>query len=295
LADCRTVGMTVTCFLLLRYLASQIFEPVGDWILPMKKKWTQGDRRTRVSRFAICVFKLSYFVVISSWGFYMLKRESWTPSMLGGSGDIANVGGPNIREHKLTAEWRVYYLTQLSYHVQSFIMQFTLRHRSDFMEMALHHMCTIFLIGFSYTANYWRIGTLVFFAHDFSDISSYLIKAVVDTDYIPVIIPVFFFLLASWGYMRLYMFPFYILRAGFVHIPMDLPATNLLRIFLCVLQCLHVYWYSLFIYMGFMLAKGKEAEDIQENLYDKNAELTEEQKDDLLKSDNDSSSKPKTD
>ena len=39
----------------------------------------------------------------------------------------------------------------------------------DFKEQIVHHIATIFLLGFSYCSNYVRVGTLVMLVHDSSD------------------------------------------------------------------------------------------------------------------------------
>lgn len=58
------------------------------------------------------------------------------------------------------ASWylRHYYMIQLSYHFHSLIWQLTQRSRNDLAEMVLHHICAVFLVGFSYCANFTRSG-----------------------------------------------------------------------------------------------------------------------------------------
>ncbi|KAL3652246.1 hypothetical protein CASFOL_001927 [Castilleja foliolosa] len=42
--------------------------------------------------------------------------------------------------------------------------------RKDFSVMMSHHVITVFLIAFSYTARFFRVGTVVFALHDGSDV-----------------------------------------------------------------------------------------------------------------------------
>ena len=41
---------------------------------------------------------------------------------------------------------------------------------SDFVEMFIHHITTILLMGLSWTCNLTRVGTLVLVIHDVADI-----------------------------------------------------------------------------------------------------------------------------
>ena len=61
--------------------------------------------------------------------------------------------------------------------------------------------------GRRYLINFIRIGTLVLFVHDVPDIFAYAIKFVVDTGNAPLILTFYFALLAVWGYVRLFVFP----------------------------------------------------------------------------------------
>lgn len=95
------------------------------------------------------------------------------------------------------------------------------------------------------------------------------IKSVVDSGNIPLVIVFYAGLLATWGYTRLFVLPLHLIY----HFMFTLPTTNpqVLGVFvhpntalLCMLQLLHVYWYVLFLVMGYaLLFKGK-SEDIQE-------------------------------
>jgi len=163
---------------------------------------------------------------------------------------------------------------ELAYHVQSLIFQFLLPKRADFLEMFLHHLLTIFLISFSYLNNYIKIGTLVLLVHDISDIFSYLIKSSMDSQKKYLILTSYLLLLASWGYGRLFLFPFYIIYSTLFESLQYLDKAHMngwgfFNLFLVGLLCLHIYWYSMFLQIGFKFANSGKMQDTIEDGKDK--------------------------
>lgn len=62
-----------------------------------------------------------------------------------------------------------YYLIELGFYWSLLLCVSVDVKRKDFKEQIVHHIATIFLLGFSYCSNYIRIGTLVMLVHDSSD------------------------------------------------------------------------------------------------------------------------------
>lgn len=146
----------------------------------------------------------------------------------------------------------VFYIMQLSFYSSLFMtLPFDVR-RKDFAMQIIHHVATIFLICFSYCANYIRIGCLVLIIHDASDclleptkMFHYLnCRRICDTLFI-VFSLVFLF-------TRLVIFPYKVLYNTYYY-SMELyqPFLGyyLMNGFLMVLQLLHIFWSCLIIRM----------------------------------------------
>lgn len=254
-----------------RYVLTKAFMPLGRMVLSPKKRINVD----RVERFATVLFKFLYFVVITTGGYWIMHDQPWFPTVLGGSGSIDR----SFEGFLAIPMWTLkhYLLLQLGYHTHSLLyMLFLSPIRNDFIEMLLHHVATVFLIMASYLSNYHKAGSLIVFTHDIGDVTGYAIKAMVDTDNTPLIVVLYLVLLVSWAYSRLYVYPIHLLHGCLYTLPTVFPEIS--RVFLyssnCMLgmlQVLHVYWYALFIVMGYALVTRGEKEDIQHRCVDKEA------------------------
>ncbi|KAL8177483.1 UNVERIFIED_CONTAM: hypothetical protein K2H54_008428 [Gekko kuhli] len=146
----------------------------------------------------------------------------------------------------------VYYITQLSFYISLVItLPFDVKRKDQKMQI-IHHVTTIFLISFSYCANYIRIGTLVMIIHKASDCFLQLAKMfhylkrckICDTFFI-VFSVIFLF-------SRLVIFPNKVLYNTYYY-SMELyqPFLGyyLMNGSLMILQLLHIYWSYLIICM----------------------------------------------
>ena len=60
-------------------------------------------------------------------------------------------------------------LTEIGFYISLSITQFVDVKRKDFFQNMVHHIVTIFLMMFSWSCHFIRIGTLVLILHDCAD------------------------------------------------------------------------------------------------------------------------------
>lgn len=277
----KTCVMYLVSIITIRVLTTRyLFKHIGSRFLAnVRGKYnSHEDWMLRVDRFAFCLFKLCYFVFIVSWGYRVLSDTDFLPPELGGKAgsSIANTFRPDPPSYRnelvLDEQLMAYYMCQLAYHSHSLMFQFYLSSRNDLLEMLLHHIVTIFLILFSFLSNYTKIGLIIGFIHDIADISSYAVKCFADSAYKKTTAVIFLSVLASWGYTRLYVFPFVTIKYLIVdcwHPKMNEVDISLIWfciIMLVILQVLHCYWYGLFLYMGYRFVVTGSTKDVQSQI-----------------------------
>lgn len=106
------------------------------------------------------------------------------------------------------------------------------------------------------------------------------IKTIVDTGSTPLTIVMYILLLVSWAYTRLYVFPTELIYNAVFVLPTLTPDIPLLmlhpvNLMLTMLLVLHIYWYGLFLVMGYNLLTKGVKEDIQQQIHDKKEKTAE--------------------
>uniref|UniRef100_A0A0X3Q296 Ceramide synthase 1 n=2 Tax=Schistocephalus solidus TaxID=70667 RepID=A0A0X3Q296_SCHSO len=163
------------------------------------------------------------------------------------------------------------YMVQLAYYMHSFYATIHLDvKRADWTVMIVHHVVTIFLLYFSMLARFYRIGALVLFLHDFSDI---LLEAgkftVALRDHIPEHKSFYEFFAnclfaaftASWFFLRIYWFPLKVLHSTtwgvyLTHLGREAYFFLLFNALLWTLFAMHLYWSYFIVKMLLKICTG---------------------------------------
>lgn len=181
---------------------------------------------------------------------------------------------------------RSLYLTQLGVWLYTtFSHRFLEARHKDYYVMYLHHIATIFLVLGSYTNSFTKIGVLILFVHDASDIFVDLLKmanytGLDSTSGLYLTEVVFAMNLVSWAASRLWIFPVKLVWSAWfesVVVWGELQGRvaganplvdaglllrhgrlqdSVLRVALVILVLLHAWWYFLFLRILVKLLRG---------------------------------------
>ncbi|XP_030631081.1 ceramide synthase 2 [Chanos chanos] len=145
-----------------------------------------------------------------------------------------------------------YYMIELGFYWSLLLCVSVDVKRKDFKEQIVHHIATIFLLGFSYCANYIRVGTLVMLVHDSSDFLLESAKMFNYAGWKKTCDSLFVIFAAVFLVTRLIVFPSKIIYTTLV-LSMDIfqPFVGyyFFNALLLVLQGLHIFWASLILRM----------------------------------------------
>ena len=133
--------------------------------------------------------------------------------------------------------------------------------RKDFTEQMIHHMATLFLIVFSYVANFVRIGTLVMAIHDISDIVLEGAKSFVYLKFKNLANWLFNIFAVVFIVSRIIIYPYVVLHTTWVKsmwLFQPYPGYYFFNILLLILQILHIFWAATIIKMAVLLIRDGE-------------------------------------
>jgi ceramide synthetase len=134
--------------------------------------------------------------------------------------------------------------------------------KSDFIEMTLHHLVTVYLYGFSFMSN-MMIGGPVAFLHNWADMMNSWTRIWAETVHSKVAGYSFLIAQITWFYTRIYVFP-QLIYVSTIKLEINVVSPYIIQIFGLLLWCLyalHIYWFILMQVMLFNFFKKGVAED----------------------------------
>jgi len=176
-----------------------------------------------------------------------------------------------------------YILFTYGYHVQDFFTHILYENDNDWREMLLHHIAAIALYPGFVFGGLMGGGVLVAWLHDTADIVVNLCRI---CNGLNLKIPTSFFyflMVASWFYTRLFLLPYFI-YLGFTSLKFPEPVAHFQPLvyleitFLMVMQLLHVFWFGLFLKMGYRLVMKGEQKDLVQTVESDDKESPEAKK-----------------
>ena len=204
----------------------------------------------------------------------LFKDQDFFPKDLGGKAEpiMMYEGVPFSKEYPYAV---LFYMVQFGRHLHTLIDYCVYKWRNPkFWEMFLHHCMAVFLIFFSYLTNNLRVGILVLFVHDPSDIFLCSARLIESFRNHPSSLKYanYILFIASWVFFRLYAFPKCIVGSAisaYMIFDVERLASPMLFLILMLsaLVILHSYWFIFILRILVTMLRGKK----NYNLYDKGA------------------------
>lgn len=196
--------MSTVVFLIAEPFFAKITYPLYYQIC--REKVDEEQRVMKTKKAVVTIFKFIYFAFASLTGYLMLKDSLVLPPILGGSGSFQN----HLKDWPFIERpdgYRFFFMSCAGYHFAGLIdlLREENRTHKSFIEYAMHHIVTMYLLIFSYLGNLF-IGAPVLLIHNISDMLIALTRIVSDTDYHKVMPIITVSAVLTWIYTRLFCF-----------------------------------------------------------------------------------------
>ena len=219
-----------------------------------------------------------WYIFAVVYGNLALYNHPYIPTWLNGSGTCdgltvhfaSYVGDPVINK---------YYIIQTAHHLYSLLDHVLVsKWEKDFAEMALHHICAISAIFFSYYTNQIAFGATILLIHDYGDIFLNLGKTVRDQKILPsypwILDGIYVLLFVTWFVPRVVLINLCVLPAGIYtrqfalkledpmldKLRLDMTLVDGVQIFMVfVIMLLNTYWSYVIARSGYnkLMKKGQ--------------------------------------
>jgi hypothetical protein len=217
------------------------------------------------------VWKTCFYSTSLAWGLYLSAARSWS-WWYSTDACFDHVPALYAAPDSLDTDIYMFYVFQLGFYSHSiFAHVFQETHRSDFVEMLVHHVATLALILCSFSVRLVAGGTLIVIVHDIADVIFEAAKQLIYRKREFEANIAFGLWVLSWIVTRLVYFPLYIIH-GVVWVSISklgyYPMYGLLSTFLLVLLVLHAFWTIMIFKMIYRMLTG-EATKIRDTREDK--------------------------
>lgn len=230
------------------------------------------DRPTTLEKFSETGWRCFYYSLMFGYGMAVLWGKSWL-------WDIRYCWY-HYPHHAVEADVWWYYMIELTFYWSLTFSQFYDVKRKDFVEMFIHHITTILLMGLSWTCNLTRVGTLVLVIHDVADILLEAAKLCKYTNYQRTCDILFTLFAVTWIVTRLGVYPTWILYSTTIEAPQIVemfPAYYIFNALLAILLMLHVIWtYFILKIVYKAMYTGKTEKDTRSDSSDETLSSTDD-------------------
>jgi len=241
---------------------------------------TEEDKNTRAKVSCNWVGNVIYYTCSTITAFLLFRDQDFFPKELGGTAEPVMMyeGLPYTKKYPYLV---VFYMVQFGRHVHTLIDYCVYKWNTPkFWEMFLHHCMAVFLIFFSYLMNGVRVGVLVLFVHDPTDVFLCFGRMLADFKVQSKVLKYanFIMLVITWVFFRLWAFPKCIVGTAityyFEHDVGRITSPMVFMMFmLMALVILHSYWFVFILRIMVTMLRGKS----NYNLYDKSAKKNEDE------------------
>lgn len=289
-----TVAVLVVFIKVVKAIVMPQFERIGrDLSVKTHGEAWLAENEERITKFGEYVFRFFYHSFISLVGFYYFWDAPWWDPSVGGTRNLYT----DFPYDPVQPSMCWYYLFQAAYNVDAMVsllqISFQIKLlpkdsnlpitigwadtvRGDFNEMMAHHIVTNSLVYMSSFFRQTRIGSMVFWLHDLSDVPVDMAKLANFVKWKEATVGSFVLLCIMWFWTRLWVLPLTIWTSVFYEGHVIINAGKEIEVYfytfqpaflllLGILIFLHAVWFSMFIKMGIVLVTKGETHDFTEH------------------------------